>query len=242
MNLLAAPGVRLEARFARTLTGPPDELALLCRPSLYEVGYRYRTTWQGPGSPCGEDWYAASFPQPVWVDTVGFAHGGLFTDGGWWRSFDVEVKRGDGAWQPVTGLRVTPTYDFADTFWEKQPFQPYAVQFDPVQVTALRLIGESGGGMATSPWPGWARSTRATPAARRPGWNPCRRRVCSSCWSRRACGTSCAISRLSRSWACSLSRRSTRATTGRALSSISTRRGGASTPRRPPITPRRRAS
>jgi AraC-like DNA-binding protein len=145
VNLLSRPGVTVEPRFSHTLVEPPEGLAALCQPHPQDVGYQYRSTWQGPDTPCGQDWYVCRFPERVKVNTVGFAHGPLFIDGGWWQSFDVEWLDRDDHWRTVTNRRVTPSYDFSNTFWEQPAYQPYAVFFDPVETSAIRLVGEAGG-------------------------------------------------------------------------------------------------
>ena len=71
MSLWLTPRARVETRFPHPILEPAGGLAALCKPSLREVGYQYRSTWQGPHTPRGEDWYAFHFAQPTWVDAVG---------------------------------------------------------------------------------------------------------------------------------------------------------------------------
>jgi AraC-like DNA-binding protein len=145
VNLLLLPGTRVESRFSHTLIQPEGGLVALCQPSIQDVGYQYWTTWQGPSRPCGSDCYVFRFSHDQQLDTVGFAHGPLFIDGGWWRSLEVEWLDPGGCWQRVTGLRVHPAYDFSDSFWNQHPYQPYTISFDPVRTCAVRLSGECGG-------------------------------------------------------------------------------------------------
>jgi AraC-like DNA-binding protein len=145
MNLLMLPGTRVESRFPHTLIEPDDGLVGLCQPTIRDVGYQYWTTWQGPNKPCNTDWYIFCFPHALQIDTIGFAHGPLFMDGGWWRSFQVDWLDQSGCWQPVTELTTHPAYDFSDTFWNRRPYQPYAISFEPVKTCAVRLSGECGG-------------------------------------------------------------------------------------------------
>ncbi len=109
------------------------------------------------GKPADEDWFAVTLPQatagaagssapPVTIDTVAFAHGRCFHDGGWFDTSAgkprIQVRRTpDGPWENVATLDNYPqtTAEKAPPLRDGQSFQ---ARFAPIAVYAVRVIGK----------------------------------------------------------------------------------------------------
>jgi glucose/arabinose dehydrogenase/PKD repeat protein len=81
-----------------------------------------------------------------WVE-LSFQEGLHAADGGWFESLDVEVFR-EGVWQSVAFLDIEPPYPFDQAGtpgFDGVHFETYRLSFDPIDGTAIRLVGETGG-------------------------------------------------------------------------------------------------
>ena len=92
-----------------------------------------------------EDWFAVERATPVTINTVTYAHGQCYHDGGWWDTRRgkprIQIKRtARGKWEDVAAIDAYPATTAA-----KAPRLPggrtFAVRFEPVKVVAIRVIG-----------------------------------------------------------------------------------------------------
>jgi AraC-like DNA-binding protein len=103
-------------------------------------------TYDGQNEATGPDWYQLNFPEPVTVNCIEIIMGFPYIDGGWWISLTVEVwDELRSAWQSVVNLRITPDYDFRESGAGRKLFDSYALTFEDVCTSSLRLIGQPGG-------------------------------------------------------------------------------------------------
>ena len=65
--------------------------------------------------------------------------------GGWFTSLDVEYLDETGAWRSVENLAISPALDFDNSQWLKGSWIDHALTFEPVETTAIRIIGDAGG-------------------------------------------------------------------------------------------------
>ncbi len=98
-----------------------------------------------------DDWFGyilAEAPSPEFRFTkVTFQEGLHWSDGGWFESFNVEV-RVNGTWTPVNALVTTPSYPFASSAqpgFDGVPFNTYQLSFDPIAGDGVRIRGNPGG-------------------------------------------------------------------------------------------------
>jgi uncharacterized protein len=117
--------------------------------------YTYVVTYDG--KPSDQDWFAVSLPAaaggaagtastPVTIDTVVYAHGRSFHDGGWFDTSGgkprIQVRRTvDGDWEDIAALDSYPqtTGPAMPPLRNGQTFQ---VRFPPTAVCAVRIIGK----------------------------------------------------------------------------------------------------
>jgi len=97
------------------------------------------------------DWIGYELPAAPGVEfrfvRLDFQEGMHFPGGGWWESFQVEVRQGQ-SWVPASGLVATPAYpfEFAQTpGFDGVTFDAYRLDFDPIAGDAIRLAGDPGG-------------------------------------------------------------------------------------------------
>jgi AraC-like DNA-binding protein len=101
-------------------------------------------TYDGQNLAQGLDWYAIHWPQPQTLNCIELTMGFPYRDGGWWTTLSVEFLE-NNQWNPVTGLDITPHYNFTDSRNGRLPFETYALTFERVHSSAVRLIGRAGG-------------------------------------------------------------------------------------------------
>lgn len=103
------------------------------------------------GAQGNDDWIGYEFAAPAGAIQrfvgLDFQEGLHAEDGGWFKSFQVEVLR-TGIWAPVQNLHVVPPYPFAlanTPGFDGVGYQRYELRFDPVSGEGVRLRGVPGG-------------------------------------------------------------------------------------------------
>jgi len=105
-----------------------------------------RSTWRVTfdGRKRDEDWFAVERSTPEMIDSVSYAHGHCYHDGGWWDASKgkprIQIKRAaKGKWQDVAVLD-----DYPDTTATNSRQLPdgrrFVVRFKPVEVVGVRII------------------------------------------------------------------------------------------------------
>lgn len=92
------------------------------------------------------DFYGYAWSEPRSVGLVGFHTGSMEENGGWFTSLGVEYRDDAGAWQPVKDLVLTPDLIPGNEPYDKPHFVEYLLAFEPVNTTAIRIVGNAGGG------------------------------------------------------------------------------------------------
>jgi hypothetical protein len=114
-----------------------------CR--YYNDGIRAQSedSWDGQNKDL--DWWGYTWPRSYVLGRVICTTGKMFSDGGWFSSFDgglrVQVRR-DFAWTDVIGLRISPDYPYDKT---AGPNHTYTLTFAPTAGDGIRIIGAPGG-------------------------------------------------------------------------------------------------
>jgi hypothetical protein len=104
----------------------------------------FRVTFDGKSRP-EEDWFAVESEQPVTIDTVVYAHGKTFHDGGWWDASKAKPriqarKAPGGAWEDLAVIETYPATTATDAKGLADG-AAFTVRFEPVKVVAIRVIG-----------------------------------------------------------------------------------------------------
>lgn len=102
------------------------------------VGNESEDSWNGDTKPL--DWWGYVWPQRMNVNAVVYTTGAAFTDGGWFQSVGVQVRR-DGAWLDVTGLQVSPAAPTSTA----AAHTTYTFTFDDTWGDGVRIVGPPGG-------------------------------------------------------------------------------------------------
>jgi glucose/arabinose dehydrogenase len=93
------------------------------------------------GDQGAEDWIGYDLGTPRELRSLVFQEGLQFDDGGWFDSLGVQVFDGS-SWTNVSGLAAAPLYPGGNG----TGCETWILSFDPVQASAIRLIGAPGGG------------------------------------------------------------------------------------------------
>jgi hypothetical protein len=91
------------------------------------------------------NWYGYRWDSPRQIATVVYNPGLPEEWGGWFTSLTVEYLDETGTWRSVRGLAIAPAMDFDNSQWLKGSWIDHALTFEPVQTTAIRIIGDAGG-------------------------------------------------------------------------------------------------
>ena len=86
------------------------------------------------------DWIGHQFAASQTFTGLTFQEGKHFFDGGWFTTFQVQVRTG-GVWTDVVGLVSTPAYAGGDGV----NYEQHALQFTPTTGDAIRIAGTPGG-------------------------------------------------------------------------------------------------
>jgi uncharacterized protein len=103
----------------------------------------FRVTYDGARR--GEDWFAVERPSPVTINSVTYAHGRTFHDGGWWDASHgqprIQVKRTASAdWEDVGRIESYPPTTAADNKRIADGAE-FTVRFRPLAAVGIRVIG-----------------------------------------------------------------------------------------------------
>ncbi len=79
------------------------------------------------------------------INTLVIVGGNMSNDGGWFTSMTADYLSVSGEWLPVPGLRIEPEPDLGNSEFYHPPYATYALTFDVVTTTSMRLRGLSGG-------------------------------------------------------------------------------------------------
>jgi len=96
-------------------------------------------TWDGANT-APEDWIGYTYPTVQTFSRVVFQEGMNFSDGGWFDTLTVQVRR-SGVWTTVSGLTSTPTYPPNDGV----NYETYTLNFAPMSGDGVRIDGAPGG-------------------------------------------------------------------------------------------------
>lgn len=152
---LAPEATRVIAAVNRTNTEVRDAMWLTVGSSLYaedvEVIRDGKKLGEGStfysitdSSDPREDYYGYEWAGPRQIGLIGYHSGALEESGGWFTTLDVEYRDQTGAWKSVEGLITTPALAEGDAPYNKPHFVEYLLAFEPVETTAVRIIGQAG--------------------------------------------------------------------------------------------------
>lgn len=91
------------------------------------------------------DYYGYEWAEPQTIGLLGYHTGSVEENGGWFTSLNVEYRDENNHWQAVPDLRMSPPLMPGKERFNKPNFIEYLLAFDPVQTTAIRIIGDAGG-------------------------------------------------------------------------------------------------
>jgi hypothetical protein len=151
---LAPAASRGLSRVHQTETAKRDALWLTVPRSLYAErvdvirdGKRFGdgSTFYSIGSSHGDatDFYGYEWAIPQKIGLLAYHTGSVEESGGWFTSLNVEYRDDTDAWQPVSGLRVTPDLAPGEEPYNKPHFVEYLLRFAPVDTTAIRITGQA---------------------------------------------------------------------------------------------------
>jgi hypothetical protein len=63
--------------------------------------------------------------------------------GGWLTSLNVQYRGDDGKWHNVSNYTATPALPTTDVVFFQPHFVEYVLEFEPVETTAIRIIGDT---------------------------------------------------------------------------------------------------
>lgn len=132
----------------------PDAAEILHNPSStaddiewIRDGDRQERTYynRAPDGQPRRNWYGYRWDEARRVETLVYNPGIPEEWGGWFTSLQVEYRDGEGRWRPVGSLSISPALDFDNSQWLKGAWIDYSLNFEPVETTAIRIIGDAGG-------------------------------------------------------------------------------------------------
>jgi hypothetical protein len=131
----------LASSATRVLHNRPDSMLAVVRDGLYQDPAFYSRPADNPE----RIFYGYEWETPQLVGSVGFHVGWPQEETGWFASIGVEVRESSGDWEAVRDLSIDPDFPGGDNHYLKPGFVEYSLRFDPVEATAVRIIGTSGG-------------------------------------------------------------------------------------------------
>jgi hypothetical protein len=96
-------------------------------------------SWTGDAKPL--DYWGYTWAAPVNLNKLVYATGTRYTQGGWFKSIDVQVRHGE-AWVSVPRVSITPAYPYDATLPANAVF---TLRFDDVTGDGIRIAGKPGG-------------------------------------------------------------------------------------------------
>jgi hypothetical protein len=106
-----------------------------------------------------DDAYGYEWEGPQTVGLVAYHTGSMEENGGWFTSLNVEYRDEDGDWKPVKNMAISPPLPQGNEPFNKPHFVEYLLTFEPVETTAVRMVGSAGGGKH---WNGQSRNAYFT--------------------------------------------------------------------------------
>jgi len=91
------------------------------------------------------DYYGYEWDEAHRIGLLAFHTGAVEEMGGWFTSLDVEYRDESGNWQSVENLVISPELPPGKERYNRPNFVEYLLAFEPVETTAIRMIGETGG-------------------------------------------------------------------------------------------------
>ena len=91
------------------------------------------------------NWYGYRWTSPRRIASLIYNPGLPEEWGGWFTSLEVEYLDTAGSWRSVQGLAIAPPMDFDNSQWLKGGWIDHLLTFEPVETTAIRIIGHAGG-------------------------------------------------------------------------------------------------
>lgn len=88
------------------------------------------------------DYFGYRWEQPITTNMVAFHYGCLEEYGGWYSNIHVEYLDKKGSWQPVEA-KVNPALPVSDEVFIQPHFAEYLFEFEPIETTAIRVIGDN---------------------------------------------------------------------------------------------------
>jgi AraC-like DNA-binding protein len=111
----------------------------------YSSSYTY-DTYQALGNKQPDNCYTFTWKNPIVLNQFVMTMGFPYTDGGWWTELVLEYRKGeDDSWKKIKSCQFQPLFSFMDTSYGRFPFEKYHINFPPLKVTSIRLIGTGGG-------------------------------------------------------------------------------------------------
>lgn len=92
-----------------------------------------------------KDWYGYLWRDPIFPDKVVYTMGRNYLDGGWWTFLTVEYTADGETWIEAPNVVISPPYNFADEPAARPDYSRYALTFDSVRASGLRIAGTPGG-------------------------------------------------------------------------------------------------
>jgi hypothetical protein len=102
-------------------------------------------SWLNEDTKSKVDYYGYAWATPRKIGLLAFHTGAMEEMGGWFTSLSVEYKNASGVWQPVAGLVTSPELPAGTERFNRPHFVEYLLAFEPVETTAIRMIGDTGG-------------------------------------------------------------------------------------------------
>jgi len=90
------------------------------------------------------DYYGYEWENSQHIGLIDLSTGSVEENGGWFTSLGVEYRDKKGKWRTVKNLVITPDLLDGETRFDKAHFAEYLLSFDPVNTTAVRIIGDAG--------------------------------------------------------------------------------------------------
>jgi hypothetical protein len=90
------------------------------------------------------DYYGYEWDESKRIGLIGYHLGSMEESGGWFTSLDVEYRDASGKWKSVDDLIILPDLLANEEPFNKAHFVEYLLAFNPVETTAIRIIGNAG--------------------------------------------------------------------------------------------------
>lgn len=87
------------------------------------------------------DYFGYRWDKPVKTNMMSFHYGCLEEYGGWYSNMHVEYLDAKGKWCPVDA-KVSPALPESDSVFIQPHFAEFLFEFEPVETTAIRIIGD----------------------------------------------------------------------------------------------------